>query len=111
MNITTSQYKHCDLIAPEGRIDSGTAPQLAEAIDGMNSNGHFHIVIDFSNVSFISSAGLRVLINAQKTSKRYNRGEIVLCNVPENIRNALDLVGFTSLFKLFPDTLTAVGSF
>lgn len=111
MNITVSKYKHCDTIAPEGRIDSGTAPQLSEAMDALLNSRRFRIVIDFKEVSFISSAGLRVLINTQKTCKKYNRGEIVLCNLPTNILQTLDLVGFTSLFKLFPDTISAVGNF
>jgi anti-sigma B factor antagonist len=111
MNIISSKYKHCDHMAPEGRIDSATALQLSDAIDAILHEGRYRIVIDFEKVTFISSAGLRVLINSQKTCKRYNRGEIVLCNVPTNIYNALDLVGFTTLFKLFPDTVTAVGNF
>jgi len=59
----------------------------------------------------MSSAGLRALINAQKVCKRYNRGELVLVAVPENIRAALDLAGFIPLFKIYDDVLTAIGNF
>ncbi len=59
----------------------------------------------------MSSAGLRALINTQKVCKRYNRGELVLVGVPDNIRAALDLAGFIPLFKIFDDVLTAVGNF
>jgi anti-sigma B factor antagonist len=59
----------------------------------------------------MSSAGLRVLINAQKTCRRYNRGEVVLAAIPANIHSALDLAGFIPLFKIFDDTLTGVGNF
>jgi anti-sigma B factor antagonist len=64
-----------------------------------------------SELDFLSSAGLRVLINTQKNCKRYNRGELVLVQIPENIYAALDLAGFIPLFRIFPDVLTAVGSF
>jgi anti-sigma B factor antagonist len=64
-----------------------------------------------SELDFLSSAGLRVLINTQKTCKRYNRGELVLVKIPENIYAALDLAGFIPLFKIFDDVLTAIGSF
>ena len=111
MNISSNKYKHCDYLAPEGRIDSGTSPAFSEAIELLFKEGRYKIVVDLEKVTFVSSAGLRVLINTQKTCKRYNRGEIVLCNVPINVHNALDLVGFTTLFKLFPDTVTAVGNF
>jgi len=58
-----------------------------------------------------TSAGLRVLINTQKTCKRWNRGEVVLAQVPKRIYDALDLAGFVPLFKIFDDVTEAVGSF
>lgn len=111
MQITSAQYKHCDLVKPSGRIDSATAPQFAEALDQIIAKGQYKIAIDLSQVEFISSAGLRVLINTQKLCKRYNRGEVALASVPENILSALELAGFTMLFKIYEDVLTAVGSF
>jgi anti-sigma B factor antagonist len=111
MEINTTRYKHSDLVKVDGRIDSATAPKLADALNAIIEEGRYKIVIDMSEVDFISSAGLRVLVNSQKTCRRYNRGEIVLTNVPSNIFSALDLAGFTTLFKIFDDNLTAVGSF
>jgi anti-sigma B factor antagonist len=64
-----------------------------------------------SGVEFLSSAGLRVLINVQKTCKRWNRGELVLASVPQRIYESLDLAGFMPLFKFFDDVVEAVGSF
>jgi anti-sigma B factor antagonist len=111
MEVTTKQLKRCDLVEATGRIDSNTAPQLGEAFDAISEAGRFRIVFDLSGVNFISSAGLRVLINTQKTCKRWNRGELVLANVPQRVREALDLAGFVPLFKLFDDVVEAVGSF
>jgi len=51
------------------------------------------------------------LLAAQRNSRRYNRGEVVLSSVPERIREALELAGFTELFKTFDDPLLAVGHF
>jgi anti-sigma B factor antagonist len=111
MEISTSQYKHCDMIRVTGRIDSATAPQLNDAINKLMDENHYKIVLDMSGVDFISSAGLRVLVNTQKSCKRYNRGELVLSSVTGNIRAALDLAGFMPLFRIFEDVTTAVGSF
>lgn len=111
METKVISYKHCDLIKVKGRVDSATAPQFSEAIQAITDQGRFKIVLDFSELDFISSAGLRVMINTQKTCKRYNRGEIVLSHVPANIFAALDLSGFTTLFQIFDDVLTAVGNF
>lgn len=111
LEITTNQFKRCDLVKAVGRIDSSTAPQLADTFDAINEAGRFKIVFDMSEVDYISSAGLRVMINTQKTCKRWNRGEMVLSEVPEQIYGALNLTGFLPLFKIFEDVTGAVGSF
>jgi len=111
MEITTTQLKRCDLVKATGRIDSHTAPQLAEAFNAINEADRFKIAFDMSGVDYISSAGLRVMIDVQKTCKRWNRGEMVLASAPQRIYEALDLAGFVPLFKLFDDVVEAVGSF
>ncbi|RLC81011.1 MAG: anti-sigma factor antagonist [Chloroflexi bacterium] len=111
MQVTTKRLKRCELVKATGRIDSNTAPQLTKALDAINKADCFRIVFDMSEVEFISSAGLRVLINAQKTCKRWNRGELVLASVPQRVHEALDLAGFLPLFKFYDDATEAVGSF
>ncbi len=111
MEITTQHYKHCDLIKVKGRVDSFTAPKLSEAIEGINKSEGFKIVIDMSELEYMSSAGFRALLVGQRNCKRYNRGEIVLAGVPKRIFDAFELTGFTPLFNIFDDTITAVGYF
>ncbi len=111
MEVTISQYKHCDVVKASGRIDSSTASQLAEAMDSVTNAGRYKIVFDMKEVEYMSSAGLRVMIGTQKTCKRYNRGEIVLALVPVRIYDALDLAGFVPLFKFFDTVIDAVGNF
>lgn len=111
MEISTSQFKHCDVIKVTGRVDSATSPQLAEVIAKINDQGRYKLVMDFSGLDFISSAGLRVLIATLKNSRRYNRGDLVLAGLPENIHSVFDLAGFTSIFKIYDDVLSAVGSY
>jgi anti-sigma B factor antagonist len=111
MEVTTKQFKHCDLVSVKGRVDSSTSPKLTEALEAIANESRFKIVIDMTELEYMSSAGFRALIAAQRNSKRYNRGEVVLVNVPANIMSALELAGFTTLFRIFQDITTAVGSF
>ncbi len=111
MEVTTTQYKRCDLIKTSGRVDSSTAPQLEEAFSMVIDGGRYNIVFDMTDVNFMSSKAWWVLIDAQKKCKRYNRGQVVLVNVQENIRDSLDLVGMGSYFKIYDDLPAAVGSF
>jgi anti-sigma B factor antagonist len=111
MEITAQEFKHCDLFKVTGRVDSATAPEFLKALEDANNNGRFKLVIDMSELEYMSSAGFRALLAAQRNCKRYNRGEVVLVSVPERIHDALELAGFTELFKTFDDPLAAVGSF
>lgn len=111
METIIKEFKHCDVIEIKGRVDSSTAPQLTKTLEKVSDDGRFKLVLDMSSLEYMSSAGFRALLAAQRNCKRYNRGEVVLAAVPDRIREALELAGFTELFKTYPDTLTAVGSF
>ena len=111
MEITAKQFKHCDLLSLSGKVDSFTAPTLTKALEKLNNDGRFKIVLDLGKLEYMSSAGFRALLVGQRTCKRYNRGEIVLASVPKKILDALELTGFTPLFKIFGDITSAVGNF
>ena len=110
MEITAKEFKHCHMVSVQGRVDSATAPQFSKALDAVLKRDIYKIVVDMSGLEYMSSAGFRALLAAQRACKRYNRGEVVLAAVPDRIREALDLAGFTELFKSYDDPLDAVGS-
>jgi anti-sigma B factor antagonist len=111
MEAEVTAYKRCDVVKMSGRVDSNTAPILGKALNTVTEAGRYKIVFDMSEVNFMSSAGWWVLIDTQKTCRRYKRGELVLANVDSGIRASLDLVGMGSYFKIFDDVTSAVGSF
>src|SRR5512136_2501665 len=111
MEITTKKYRHCDMLSIQGKVDSYTAPDLTKAFEALNHDGQYKIVLDIANLEYMSSAGFRALLIAQRNCKRYNRGEVVLAAVPKKIMDALELTGFTPLFRVFEDVTAAVGSF
>ena len=110
MEITSQRLKHCDLLGISGKVDSYTAPEMSKGIEAVTKAGRFKIVLDLSKLEYMSSAGFRALLVAQRVCKRYNRGEVVLASVPRKIMDALELTGFTTLFKIFPDVTLAVGN-
>lgn len=111
MEISSQEFKHCDLFIVKGRVDSSTAPEFTKALEKANEAGHYKIALDMSELEYMSSAGFRALLATQRKCKLYNRGELVLVGVPVRIREALELAGFTELFKTFNDSVEAVGSF
>ena len=111
MSITTSEYKRCSLVKMTGRIDSATGDALMDTFKKLQDADQYKLVFDMSEVDFMSSKGWWVLIETQKACKRYNRGELVLANVPQKILESLDLVGMSHYFRVFDDAVSAVGQF
>ena len=111
MELSNKQFRHCDMLMVKGRVDSSTAPQFSQALDAITQSGRFKIVVDMGQLEYMSSAGFRALLVGQRNCKRFNRGEIVLACVPKRIMDALELTGFTPLFKIYDDITSAVGYF
>lgn len=111
MEIIKTNYKRCDVFDISGRIDSATAPKLSEVLNESVNSGVHNLALDLADVEYVSSAGLRVMIDFQKICKHANKGEVVLVCVPKRIFETLELAGFVPLFKFFDDQTGAVGSF
>ncbi len=111
MDLIHSPFPNCDLIKVSGRIDSYTSPQLMSQINAIITSGRYKIILDLGDVTYVSSAGLRVMIDSQKTCRRHNRGETVLLNLPPRVYETLELAGFLPLYKLFSDKEKAIENF
>ena len=79
-----------------GRMDTTTAPILETAVDSLD--GINRLVLDCAMLEYVSSAGLRVILKAQK--KMNKLGSLVLCNVNETIMEVLDITGFADILTI-----------
>ncbi|MGI6740419.1 MAG: STAS domain-containing protein [Brevefilum sp.] len=111
MDFETTEFKRSTVIYTSGRIDSYTASEVEEALTQLMEQGQNNIIFDMKDVSFVSSAGWWALIRVQKEAKKLNKGELVLLNLDERIKNSMDLVGIGSYFTIYNDLTEAVGSF
>lgn len=84
-------------IALEGRLDTVTAPQLENEIQG-KLNSVKELDFDFSKLSYISSAGLRVLLSAQKIMNK--QGKMIIRNVCSEIKEIFDVTGFADILTI-----------
>ncbi len=85
------------VITLKGRLDTLTAPQLEEELSAC-LDGVEKLVFDFGELSYISSAGLRVLLSAQKTMN--TKGSMTVKNVSEEIREIFDVTGFSDILTI-----------
>lgn len=84
-------------ISLEGRLDTVTAPMLDEAVRD-HLDGVTDLTLDFENLEYTSSAGLRVILSAQKKMKK--QGSMVIINVNDDIMEVFDLTGFSDILEI-----------
>lgn len=84
-------------IALKGRLDTTTAPQLEQEIK-TNMRGITSLTLDFSELEYISSAGLRVLLGAQKLMNR--QGKMLIRGSNETILEVFEVTGFVDILTL-----------
>ena len=77
-----------------GRLDTTTAPELEKEI-AENIAGVEKLVLDFCELDYLSSAGLRVLLQAQKTMNK--QGKMIIRNVNETINEIFEVTGFSEI--------------
>jgi uncharacterized protein (TIGR02172 family) len=85
----------CMTVAVTGRLDAATAPVLGELVDG-RLEGVTELVLDFDGLDYVSSAGLRVILNAQHKMSAA-RGSMVVKNVSQAIAAIFEITGFDNL--------------
>ncbi|MBQ0136362.1 MAG: STAS domain-containing protein [Oscillospiraceae bacterium] len=82
-------------VALVGRLDTTTAPDFEAALE---LDGIKNLVLDFENLEYISSAGLRVILAAQK--KMSAQGEMVVKNVNDAIKEVFEITGFVDILTI-----------
>ena len=86
------------LIAPVGRLDTVTSAELKDLIAGYDAAGR-DIEVDFSNVDYISSAGLRLLVSLQKQAKAAGH-DMVIKNINAVVKEVFRVSGFNKAFTV-----------
>lgn len=97
MNINTKLDGGKLTVALDGRLDTGSAPQL-EAVLKEKLRGVTELEMDFAQLAYISSAGLRVLLSAMKLMKK--QGSMVVRNVNETVMEVFEITGFADMLTI-----------
>lgn len=97
MTITKTADSGKLTLALEGRLDTTTAPQL-EAQLKASFEGVTDLVLDFAKLEYLSSAGLRVILAAQKVMNK--QGSMVIKNVNETIMEVFEVTGFADILTI-----------
>ena len=99
MTITKTVNENNINISIAGRLDAVTSVQLSTELDKIFAEGAFNLFLDLKGLEYISSAGLRILLVAQKqvTSQGV---KLELTGVKDSVKQVLDMTGFSSLLTI-----------
>ena len=97
MTIEIKRNSEETIIELAGRLDTTTAPALDKTINN-DVDGTTKLVLDFKNLEYISSAGLRVLLSAQKRMQK--SGSMKVTNVCEEVMEVFEMTGFADILTI-----------
>jgi anti-sigma B factor antagonist len=110
MEIEVNLAGSVTVVGIRGSVDSLTADDLTRTLADRVSEGATRLVADCSALEYTSSAGLRSLLAAVKLARQHG-GDLRLASIQPGVLRVLDLSGFTSILKHYPDVEAAVVSF
>jgi anti-anti-sigma factor len=97
------------VISPSGRIDSSASERLEQALNAQLRQGMTWLFVDMSQVEYIASSGLKVLVSAWRRAREFN-GDVVLTGLQPRLVEIFEMVGFDMLFEVFPDLNAALAA-
>jgi anti-sigma B factor antagonist len=109
MEIKKEQVGNIQVVTVGGRLDGIYGSAFANQIGGLITGETPKILIDFTDIDYVSSAGLRSLLMLVKKS-RASGGVFALCGVNEQVRQVLDISGFTAMFSMYPGRAEGVAA-
>ncbi len=110
MEVTLKDVNEVSVLLFEGNLDTNTAPQAQEQIDLVIDGGSAKVLINFENLNYISSAGLRVLLATAKKLKATS-GDLKICGLNATVQEVFDISGFSTILTVVTTEDDALGSF
>lgn len=107
LRIVLEEVENRVILRIDGRLDAASAPILERKINSLMDENHYHLILDFSLVDYLSSAGMRVLLSATKKLKS-KKGALVLFSVAEDVGEIIKMAGFDKILHICPSEKEAL---
>lgn len=99
LHIALEEIEHRVILRIDGRLDVASAPILEKKISSLMDEGHYQLILDFSQVDYLSSAGMRVLLSAKKKLKA-KKGALILFSVTDDVGEIFKMAGFDKILHI-----------
>jgi len=110
MEIIEENQSGINIFKLNGRLDSNTSQGFEKKIFQAIDDGSKSMIIDFKDLEYISSAGLRVILKATKALKR-EEGKMMLCDMQDHVKEVFEIAGFDSFLPIVGTMDDAMQSF
>ena len=110
MEIIEESQSGINIYRLNGRLDSNTSQGFEKKVFQAIDNGSKSMIIDFKNLDYISSAGLRVILKATKALKR-EEGTLMLCDMQDYVKEVFEIAGFDSFLSIVGTMDDALNAF
>ena len=110
MQITENKRGKVTVLELDGRLDTGTSAELDKRLMSLLNSGEKYFVLDLARLTYVSRAGLRVLLMAAKKSAAAG-ARMVLANLQDLVQEVFDIAGFTKIFSIYASQDEAINCF
>lgn len=101
LEIELEEIEKVIILRLDGRLDAATAPLLARKIQTLIDDGHIQIALDFAQIDYLSSAGMRVLLSESR-KLHAKQGTFLLFSLSSEVEEVLKMAGFDRILHIFP---------
>ena len=108
MQISTRTRNDIHIVAISGSLDSSTSPEAQKSLDAVVASAK-KVMLDFSDLDYISSAGLRILLGAAK-QLRASGGTLGMFGLNQSVREVFEISGFSSILSVYQSEAEALGA-
>ncbi|MCH9610678.1 MAG: putative anti-sigma factor antagonist BtrV [Chlamydiales bacterium] len=101
MDVVVEEKGEIIIMRVKGRLDAASSPQLEQTINSIIDGGHFKLVLNFSDVEYLSSAGMRLMLAISKKLQNLE-GKVVACSLSEDVMEVIKMAGFNQVIEFYP---------
>ena len=110
MNISSTAIESVTVVRLDGNLDTNTSPEVQESLNKLINEGTSKVLVNFAEVDFVSSAGLRILLATAKRLGGSGEG-LRICNLNETVAEIFEISGFSTILRVFATEEEALQGF
>lgn len=111
VELSTEKKEEVLILRVGGRLDAVSSPQLEKQVmESINEGNHLKVLMNFENVDYLSSAGMRLLLSTTKKLKSKD-GKFVICAINDSVMEVIKMAGFDHILNIHPSEDTGLSEF